>query len=254
MVIFILRREKMLLDKEDIGKVFFIETKTKEIRGGRIIGGVEEVNGNYIKLSWEYPYYRYEINQKDILYASEVDLVITDILDERRNEEMTKEEWDAMVKGLKYELYKFYYYETEPSEVDLNRKLKIVFYYIKYRYKPSIIHIYLEGTPPKGELFIFENGEVMLLGNRRYKICYELPKEFEKYYKIISAEVERLKEVTRWKDKIINQIMKETGKEDVRNISVKQLYIVIQNIQDTLKRKLTFWLERKGDKVYLCWR
>jgi hypothetical protein len=51
------------------------------------------------------------------------------------------------------------------------------------------------------------------------------------------------------------RIVKETGKEDVSNISVKQLYIIMQNVQNTLEeRKLVFWLERKGDKVYLCWR
>jgi hypothetical protein len=53
-----------------------------------------------------------------------------------------------------------------------------------------------------------------------------------------------------------DKIVKETGREDVSKMSVKQLFIVMQNVINFLEeedRELEFWLERKGDKIYLCW-
>jgi hypothetical protein len=186
------------MNKKDIGRAFLIGIKRKEIRGGIIIGEVKEVNEDYVKLYWEYPNYECEINQEDILYALEINLAITGILDEESYDWIPKEEWDKTVRGLKRELYRFYYLE-EPNEIELRRKLRIVIYYINY--KPSVIHLYLEGTPPKGELFIFEGGEVMILGNRRFKIGYGLPKRFEKYYDaiLVSAgkELESIKKIWR---------------------------------------------------------
>jgi hypothetical protein len=183
MVVITLRRERMLINKEDIGKIFFIDTAMKWIRGGRVIGKIVGVDNNYVYLKWMYPFYEYKIDVNTILYALEIDLVITDILDERRNEEITKREWEEMVRGLKSELCKFYYGGGEPSEVDLNKNLRLVAYFIKS--KLAILHAYMEGVITKGELYIFESGEVMLLGNGEYKIYYGLPEGIKKYSKVI---------------------------------------------------------------------
>lgn len=43
------------------------------------------------------------------------------------------------------------------------------------------------------------------------------------------------------------------GYEEVSDLKVKQLWVVMQNVLTAVHEKRDFWLERRGDKVYLCW-
>jgi len=43
------------------------------------------------------------------------------------------------------------------------------------------------------------------------------------------------------------------GYEEVTDLKVKQLWVVMQNVLTAVGDKREFWIERRGDKVYLCW-
>jgi hypothetical protein len=43
------------------------------------------------------------------------------------------------------------------------------------------------------------------------------------------------------------------GYEEITDLKVKQLWVIMQNVLTAVHEKREFWIERRGDKVYLCW-
>jgi hypothetical protein len=42
------------------------------------------------------------------------------------------------------------------------------------------------------------------------------------------------------------------GKEDITDLSVKQLIVLVQNVQNAIEEERDFWIEAK-DRIYLYW-
>jgi len=43
------------------------------------------------------------------------------------------------------------------------------------------------------------------------------------------------------------------GYKEVSNLNVKQLLILVKNVQNVVKEERDFWITAYGDDVYLCW-
>jgi hypothetical protein len=45
----------------------------------------------------------------------------------------------------------------------------------------------------------------------------------------------------------------ELGREDITDLTLKQLLILLKNIKAVIREDRDFWIEVKDDRVYLCW-